>query len=291
MQYNKPITEIIKQRSSWRSYRDQTLDADMQKQLEEFMIKNNAGPFGTAARFSLVAAQPGDNETLKGLGTYGFISGARAFIIGAIKPSGKDLEDYGYLMEQIILFATSLGLGTCWLGGTFNKSNFAKKIEAKEDEIVPAVSSVGYITEKRNIRDRLVRWGAGSKMRHPWEMLFFHQTFNTPLTEQLAGAYAFPLEMVRLAPSASNKQPWRIVKELGKPVFHFYLQRTKGYQNGAASQRFNLADLQRLDMGIAMCHFELTAKEMDLHGKWEIIPQSDLALPERTEYSVSWLGE
>lgn len=289
MQYNKSIIELIKQRSSWRSYRDQPLNADIQKQLEDFMTKNNAGPFGSLCRFSLVAAEPGDNETLKGLGTYGFISGARAFIIGAVKQSKKNLEDYGYLMEQIILFATSLGLGTCWLGGSFNKSNFAKKIETKEDEIVPAVSPVGYRTEKRNIMDRLVRWGAGSKMRFPWEILFFHEKFNTPLSYQLAGAYAVPLEMVRLAPSASNKQPWRIVKELGKPVFHFYLQRSRGYQKNM--EIFNSVDLQRLDMGIAMCHFELTAKETNLHGKWEIIPPVGLTLPEQTEYIVSWLGE
>ncbi len=289
MQYSKPVTEIIKQRSSWRSYRDQPLDANIQTQLMEFLAGNNVGPFASSARFSLVAAKPGDSDTLKGLGTYGFISGARGFIVGAVKHSEKNLEDYGYLMECIILFATDLGLGTCWLGGTFNKSNFSKKIETTEDELVPAVSPVGYIAEKRSLVERLVRWGAGSKMRNPWETLFFHETFNTPLPAQVAGAYATPLEMVRIAPSASNKQPWRIVKELEKPVFHFYLQRSKGYEK--SGERFNTADLQRLDMGIAMCHFELSAKEMDLRGKWEIIPPAGLSLPERTEYIVSWLGD
>lgn len=289
MQYSKPVTEIIKQRSSWRSYRDQPLAENIKKQLEEFMIANNAAPFGSSARFSLVAAKPGDSETLKGLGTYGFIKGARAFIAGAVKHSEKNLEDYGYLMEQIILFATALGLGTCWLGGSFNKSNFSKKIGATGDELVPAVSPVGYITEKRGVIDRLVRWGAGSKMRYPWETLFFHTNFDTPLTALVAGAYATSLEMVRLAPSASNKQPWRIVKELEKPIFHFYLQRSQGYQK--SGEKFNTADLQRLDMGIAMCHFELSAQEMNLRGQWKIMPPAHLLLPERTEYIVSWLGE
>ncbi|MCX6584392.1 MAG: nitroreductase family protein [Candidatus Aminicenantes bacterium] len=289
MQYSKPVTEIIKQRSSRRSYRDQALDADIQKQLTAFMAGNNVGPFASSARFSLVAAKAGDSETLKGLGTYGFIRGARGFIVGAVKHSEKNLEDYGYMMERIILFATDLGLGTCWLGGTFNNSNFSKKIEAAEDESVPAVSPVGYIAEKRSVTERLVRWGAGSKMRHPWEALFFHETFNTPLSAGVAGAYALPLEMVRIAPSASNKQPWRIVKESWKPVFHLYLQRSKGYER--SGEKFNTADLQRLDMGIAMCHFELSAKEMDLRGKWKIIPPAGLSLPERSEYIVSWLGD
>lgn len=289
MQYSKPVTEIIKQRSSRRSYRDQPLDTAIKQQLMEFLAGNHAGPFASPARFLLVAAQPGDSDTLKGLGTYGFIKGARAFIVGAVKHSEKNLEDYGYLMERIILFATDLGLGTCWLGGTFNKSNFSKKIEAAEDELVPAVSPVGYIAEKRSLTEHLVRWGANSKMRHPWETLFFHETFDTPLSGQIAGAYAAPLEMVRIAPSASNKQPWRIVKEPGKPIFHFYLQRSKGYEK--SGERFNMADLQRLDMGIAMCHFELSAKEINLHGTWEIKPPVALSLPERTEYIASWLGE
>lgn len=289
MQYSKSVMEIIKQRSSRRSYRDRPLDVDMQKQLMEFMAGNNVGPFASSARFSLIAANAGDSDTLKGLGTYGFIRGARGFIVGAVKHSEKNLEDYGYLMECIILFATDLGLGTCWLGGTFNKSNFSKKIEAAEDELVPAVSPVGYSAEKHSVTERLVRWGAGSKMRHPWESLFFHETFDTPLSAGVAGAYAASLEMVRIGPSASNKQPWRIVKELGKPVFHFYLQRSKGYEK--SGEKFNTADLQRLDMGIAMCHFELSAKEIGLRGKWEIISPVDLSLPERTEYIVSWRGQ
>jgi len=60
--------------------------------------------------------------------------------------------------------------------------------------------------------------------------------------------------MVRIAPSASNKQPWRIVKIEG--AWHFFLERTKGYGDGIIFKLLKLADIQRLDMGIAMCHFE-----------------------------------
>ena len=49
-------------------------------------------------------------------------------------------------------------------------------------------------------------------------------------------------------------------------------------------------DLQRLDMGIAMSHFELTARELGLSGRWENIPPGLSPLPERTEYVWSWIG-
>ena len=31
-----------------------------------------------------------------------------------------------------------------------------------------------------------------------------------------------------------------------------------------------MADLQRVDMGIAMCHFELAARERGLAGRWVV---------------------
>jgi hypothetical protein len=62
--------------------------------------------------------------------------------------------------------------------------------------------------------------------RKAWNDLFFDAD-HTPLTEMLAGAYAVPLEMVRLGPSASNKQPWRIIRDRDR--FDFFLSHTKGY--------------------------------------------------------------
>ena len=74
------------------------------------------------------------------------------------------------------------------------------------------------------------------------------------------------LEVVRWAPSASNKQPWRVVR--GRKRWHFYLARTKGYGKGLLTSLVKLADLQRVDMGIAMCHFELAAREAGIEGRW-----------------------
>jgi hypothetical protein len=48
-------------------------------------------------------------------------------------------------------------------------------------------------------------------------------------------------------------------------------------------------DLQRLDMGIAMSHFELTARELGLSGRWENIPPRLSPLAEKTEYVWSWI--
>jgi len=287
MLYSRPITEIIRQRFSCRRYFEKPIAEDMRQRLADFLSSNGTGPLGTPVRLKLVAATEEDRNALKGLGTYGIIRGAMGFIVGAVRHSKKNLEDYGYLMERAILFATDTELGTCWLGGTFTRSRFAKKIAAAGGEIVPAVTSIGYIAEMDKFEGKMRRL-AGAQNRQPWENLFFEKRFGVPLSHNDAEAYGVPLEMVRLGPSASNKQPWRIIKD--GDILHFYLHRTKGYGNSLTFKFLRLADLQRVDMGIAMNHFELTASETGLKGKW-IVREPQIKKPDSlTEYTVSWVG-
>ncbi len=285
--FNAPIIETIRRRFSCRVYNERPIDATKQQDLLAFIESLPAGPFGGRPRFRLVAATETDRASLRGLGTYGFIRGATGFIIGAVEPGGKYLEDFGYLMEAIILHATSLNLGTCWLGGTFTKSSFARKIDLGTSETMPAVTAIGEFIRSEQVRQGLVSGIAEAGRRLPWESLFFDVKFGTPLDRASAGAYAMPLSMVRIAPSASNKQPWRVVKD--GSCWHFYLQRTPGYRRDALKTLLDLCDLQRVDMGIALCHFELTAREMGLAGYWET---EDPCIPgARAEYVASWVRD
>jgi hypothetical protein len=96
--------------------------------------------------------------------------------------------------------------------------------------------------------------------RVPTEKLFFSNNFSTPLSSNSTDTYASSLEMVHLGPSAGNMQPWRILKI--NDSFHFYLKRSSFYTNRLAY------DIQKNDIGIALCHFELTAREMGLNEEW-----------------------
>jgi nitroreductase len=282
------IDDLVKRRYSCRTYVDRPIRAADQQTLSEFLASLGAGPSGSQTRFSLVAATEKDRESLKGLGTYGFVKGATGFIVGAVKPGPRDMEDYGYCLEQAVLVATDLGLGTCWLGGTFTKSSFARKIGARRSEVVPAVVAVGYPAE--GSRSGLVRKRAGSDRRLPREQLFAEGKLGEPLDFSRAAGYVDVLEAVRWAPSASNKQPWRLVR--AGEAWHFYLRRSKGYSKGGAfSSLLRLADLQRVDMGIAMCHFELVARERGLGGRW-VVEQLPLdAIAPGLEYTASWIPE
>jgi nitroreductase len=282
------ITTTIRRRYSCRSYNEQPISTGEQEQLGNCLAALHGGPLGTPLRYQLAAASEQERDGLRGLGTYGQIKGAPGFIIGAAGPGEMNLEDYGYGMEQAVLCATALGLDTCWLGGGFTQSSFARKIGRQPAEIIPAVAAVGHAAEAARQRDRS-RLRVQADQRLPWDRLFFREAFDNPLTVEQAGDYGMALEMVRLAPSAKNKQPWRLV-QAGND-FHFYLQRTPGYGPGTLTFKLlHVADLQRMDMGIAMCHFELATQEAGLAGRW-VRADPGLEVPdELTRYVVTWRG-
>lgn len=256
--FDRPIKEVVVERTSVRTYEPKTLDENIKKNLMEYLdgVKT---PFQSKVRYKLIEIKNSENKDLK-LGTYGVIKGATSFIASAIENEDKSLFDLGYGLEKIILYAASLGIGTCWLGGTFKKGEFSKIMEIKEDEILPIITPIGYPSKKEGFIGALIRTIAKSKSRKPWEV-FFDKDFKKPLTLEEAEEYAESLEMVRLAPSASNKQPWIIIKENNK--LHLYLNHTVGYSKSLGY------DIQKVDMGIAMCHLELSLIELGKETNWE----------------------
>lgn len=276
--FSQPVTQVIKARKSVRTYKNQPLTGEVKKSLEAYFsqLKN---PLDIIVRVRLIHSDVAENRELK-LGTYGLIKGSSSYILSMVEKGELSLVALGYSMEKLVLYATSLGLGTCWLAG-FNKGEFSKAVSLGSNEILPAVSPIGYGNENQRFLEKMMKMATGAAVRKPWNELFFSQSFGNPLSEGEAGGYAVPLEMVRLAPSASNKQPWRVVKEGGR--FHFYVQRTKAYGNMLGF------DVQKIDMGIALCHFDLTAGEAGLKGSWKAGAPAVNPVPDGTEYIISWV--
>lgn len=262
--------ENIKNRISVRTYDSKEIPKDVLEKLKDFIEEIEANsPF----RFPII------NSKLDGkVGTYGVISGANYYISAIVKKEEHDLVHLGYLFEKIIIFATSLNLGTCWLGGTFDRGEFSKKAGLKDDEKFIAATPIGLIAEKRSIRDRAMRKMAKSDNRKAFNKLFFDEDLN-PLKKDNLGVYGEALEMVRIGPSASNKQPWRIVK-VGDD-FHLYLERTPDYAKDLGY------DIQLLDMGIAQYHFEASLKQLGESGIWKVLENPPAY--ENFEYISTWI--
>jgi hypothetical protein len=289
----RPASELIRKRISVRSYTGGALEPAARRELEEACRTLGTGPLGSGCRFAILEPVPntqGAQPPRLRLGTYGQIRGARAFLAGAVRQGPHDLEDYGYLFELLVLKAQDLDLGTCWLGGIFNRGAFARGLGLGEGELLPAVSPVGVPAQGRRLLDSVIRLGAGSARRRSLSELCFDGDWEHPLDEKRAGRLALALEMLRLAPSASNRQPWRVLQEAPGGPFHLFLRRSPGYR------RVTPLDLQRVDMGIAMAHFDLAAVEAGVPGGWSVaspIPARAAGLPRggRLSYVATWRAD
>ena len=272
-----PIRETIEKRHSVRTYAPRPLSEEDKEKLLRCR-DGITNPFGIPVTIHLIETESAEQP--KKLGTYGVIKGAGSFL-GVVVPQARlGLEAAGYAMEELVLYATHLGLGTCWLAATLNREAFTQEMQVRDDEWMPAISPVGYPAEKRSLQERMMRGTMKSSQRKPWKELFFHEDFSTPLIAERAGDYVEALELLRLAPSATNAQPWRVVMD--HAAFHFYAV------VGKAALAENPPAIQRVDTGIAACHFHLAVKEKDLAGHFERQEPRSSGAPEGWRYLFSW---
>lgn len=278
--FNKSISDLVKERKSVRTYDEsKKISEEIINSLNSY-IENLQGPFQAKVRFKIIKTK--ESPTKRGFGTYGVIKGADTYIGAVVEKGYMALENLGYEMEELILYATSLGLGTCWMGGTFNKSGFSKVMEVKENEIFTIITPIGYKSEEVRMVDKLFSKGKGDR-RNDWVDLFFIKDFFTPLDKESdIGEMNEIFENLRLSPSALNKQPWRVVLD-GKKVHFFKV----GKQSQAEKDAH--IDLSEVDMGIALSHFNLTCKEKGIEGAFvrEILKLD--GVPKNVEYLITWV--
>ena len=139
----------------------------------------------------------------------------------------------GYILEQMILYLTTKGLGTCYQGA-------AQLTEKKKMGSLQALMVVAFgFPVKRLLRD------STTAKRHPLkELCIFKEEIEE---EEKAVLYA-----ARLAPSALNLQPWRFV--VYKNRIHIFTRKKQFWERQGAY-------LLEIDLGIVLCHMQLAAEE------------------------------
>jgi nitroreductase len=278
--FGDPIEKTLKKRVSCRTYEDRLLDNTHKNELLSFCENVNKGLWGETIDYQLVEFTVEELKAKKIAG-YVLFKNARSFVVGVIDKSDLHNVSYGYALEHIVLKATELGLGTCWAG--YFDPYLIKDVPVGESGTVPAICLVGYAAARRTFREKVARFVIKASKRKDWNRLFYNGDFKTALTSETAGPYAEPLEFLRLAPSSGNTQPWRIVKEKNQHVYHFFKQIVK-----ASYEEKKMHDI---DIGIAMCHFELGAAKNRFRGKWERTDHKVGDAPKKTDYIISWIPE
>lgn len=240
------IIEAIKERRSVRTFNGEGLS---QPQIDELVnaITVAESPFVGDVTMRLRSFDLKDGFKPS---TYGVIKGASDFFLLGMKDDKQSALTAGFKFEQVILKAWQMGLGTCWIAATFKGTTFNRGETWPEGEELRIISPVG-VAAKKTFVEKVTRFAVGSKNRKPFDKLFFRDNFHTPYNP--TDRFGEALEMLRLAPSSTNSQPWRALI-IGDTVHFYYAPKSK---------------LSVLDCGIGLCHFFLTEKYNNRHGVFE----------------------
>ena len=212
------------ERHSVRRYDGRVLEAEAREALEEAIRAANER---SGLHIQLVCDE---REAFTGLrASYGQFRGVANYL-AIVGGQGHEAERRaGYEGERLVLLAQSLGLNTCWVGGTFSKGKATYAREPHERLII--VVALGYGTEQ----------GRPHRSRDAAEVA----TASGPVPDWFADGVACAL----LAPTAINQQR-----------FHFTLE-DAGADGGVGRVRAQafFGPFTHVDLGIAMYHFELGA--------------------------------
>jgi nitroreductase len=264
--------EKIKRRRSVRTFSGEALREETLSALRD-SLASVSNPYGVPIEFRVLdAAEHGLTSAV--------LVGAKTYVAGKLRLQPCAEEAFGFALERFVLDADAMGVGTVWIGGTMNREAFEKAMEMGEDEFMPCVTPLGYPAEKMSVRETVMRKGVGADKRLPFPQIAFSGSFDRPLEPEAAGALAPLVEMVRWAPSAVNKQPWRLVVCDG--AVHFYERKDKGYVTPRGW------DMQKIDLGIALCHFQVGLDAAGMAAKFEL-RDPGLPVPENTEYIASFI--
>ena len=238
------IVEAIEKRISCRAFTDDPIEPEKLETLahEIKLINEESG-----LHFQLyVPAEDGSNISLS-MKMFADNPPCYAALAG---PAGAVPEEkLGYYGERLVLLATQLGLGTCWVAGTFDRS--ATTVELAPDEALHDVVPLGYVPEKMPLKQRTIRAGIRARSKKAEAM------WQGPVAlDQAPEWIAACIEAVCKAPSAVNEQPVVFVQDAPDAPIRAELSREK-------------SGMEYTDLGIAKYHFEQVAAACGVKGTWQ----------------------
>ncbi|MCR5743401.1 MAG: hypothetical protein K6F92_06760 [Lachnospiraceae bacterium] len=235
--------EAISKRISCRSYEDRMIDGEVLENIRRHIevINDTSG-----LNFQLLCAgEPGISAVKVAKTMFSGPIYACAALVG--RNDNLSAEKVGMYGESLVLYATKLGLGTCWVAGTYDANSISPKVE--EGEKVWSVITLGYATEKTPLRQKMIRAGIRKSDRRLEQFLESETAY-----EELPAWVQKGIEAILLGPSAVNRQPVNIV-----------------YSDGNVCARLRRTDyeLVYVDLGIAKKQFMAAACDQGVDGTFE----------------------
>ena len=218
------LQEAIDARHSVRAYKNRPLTDEIIRALDEKIAElNREGQL----HMQLILNEP--KAFMGTLAKYGRFRGVQNYIVIAGQKTDNLDERAGYYGENLVLFAQTLGLNTCWVGLCYSKVPGTYVLG--EGEKIVCYIAIGYGETQ----------GAGHKIKNPDQLSNADNT--TP------SWFRKGVEAALLAPTAVNQQK-----------FSFEYRGVKGSRHQVLAKKgFSMIGYTQIDLGIAMYHFEVGA--------------------------------
>ena len=218
------IQEAIESRHSVRAYTSQPLTGEAVRELREKIAELNGEG---RLNIQLILNEP---KAFQGvLARYGKFRNVNNYIVMAGKRADDLDERVGYYGEQLVLFAQTLGLNTCWVGLSYSKVPGTYVLN--DDEKIACYIAIGY-GETQGVSHKIKTIGQVS-----------NATDKTPVWFEKG------VKAALLAPTAVNQQKFSF-EYLGEENNHHQVKARRG---------FSVIGYTQIDLGIAKCHFEIGA--------------------------------
>ncbi|MCM1152866.1 MAG: nitroreductase family protein [Muribaculum sp.] len=233
--------EEIQERHSVRSFREIPLKRSDVDTLKAELTMINTHESGLIFRLFTDNTDPFGHFNK----SYGFFRNARNYIAVIIDRNYTDvIERAGYCAEQVVLKATSMGIGSCFVGGTYDRNSIDTPIRAGQEILFIIV--IGYpdtIEAERPLARLAMKIAHRKKMDYE---SFYVEREGWPVEKALKEFKWLKdgLMAVACAPSSLNKRPVRIwvgQTTENKPIVRIGIPEIK--------------ERQYIDLGIAKCNF------------------------------------
>ena len=218
------LQEAIDARHSVRAYKQQPLTDELVR-----LLKDRIDALNSEGRLhiQLILDEP---RAFQGpLAKYGKFSGVTSYLVMAGMKADDLDERIGYYGEQLVLYAQTLGLNTCWVGLSYKK--IADTYVLGEGEKIACYIAIGY-GETQGVAHRVKT---------------IEQVSN--VTDVTPPWFKRGVEAALLAPTAVNQQKFSFE----------YVGIRDGQHRVRARKGFSLIGYTQMDLGIARYHFELGA--------------------------------
>ena len=217
------IQEAIEARHSVRKYLDKEIPADIIAALQDKITEcNNAGNLN-------IQLVQNETKAFTGMLSYGSFSGVKNYLVMVGKKS-KDLDErVGYYGEQIVLFAQTLGLNTCWVGLSYRKVPEAYNVG--KDEKLVCMIALGY----------------GETQGVPHKIKSVEDVSNA--SDITPSWFKKGVKAALLAPTAVNQQKFSFE----------YVGMSNNRHQVRAKKGISMIGYTQMDLGIAKYHFEIGA--------------------------------